>query len=129
MLSAGPVLHEFAGRAYCVPSLMLAIPRRNLRDENFTAFNTTNAPNKVRFLLINGVGNVRLRLLPSWSPRPAGGRPPLCTLDRNRSMGSACGWCCGQGCLEKTDLLKPHCRPTLNGLAVFWAQRSPRSPA
>ena len=87
MLSAGPVLHEFAGRAYCGPSLMLAIPRRNLRDENFTAFNTTNAPNKVRFLLINGVGSLRLHLLPSWSPRPAGGRPPLCTLDRNRSMG------------------------------------------
>lgn len=62
MLLAGPVLHEHAGPAYCVPSLILALARRNLRDENFLVLNTTNAFNKVRFLLFNRVGSVRLHL-------------------------------------------------------------------
>lgn len=99
MLLAGPVLHEYVGRAYCVPSLMLALARRNIRDENFLVFNTTNASNKVRFLLVNRIGSVRLHLLRGWSAWPVRGRRPLCTLDRTRSVGTACGWRCGEGCL------------------------------
>ncbi len=99
MLLAGPVLHEYAGRAYCVPSLVLALARRTPRDEDFLVLNTTNASNKVRFLFFNRVGSVRLHLLSGRSRWPIRGRRPLCTLDRARGVGTACGWRCGEGCL------------------------------